>query len=75
MGVFSINNRRETPEEKRERLRQEELKKNSTGALKDGFDRGESGNLADSVGGLGWKETGILIIILIVGYVLYELLF
>ena len=54
--MFSINNRRETPEEKRERLRQEELKKNSTGALKDGFDRGESGNLADSVGGLGWKE-------------------
>ena len=74
--MFDINNRRETPEEKeRERLRQEELKKNSTGALKDGFDRGESGNLADSVGGLGWKETGILIIVLIVGYVLYELLF
>ena len=36
---------------------------------------GENGNLADSVGGLGWKETGILIIVLIVGYVLYELLY
>ena len=44
--MFAINNRRETPEEKRERLRQEELKKNSTGALKDGFDRGENGNLS-----------------------------
>jgi Family of unknown function (DUF6366) len=54
--VFAINNRRETPEEQRERLRQEELKENSTGALNDGFNRGENGNLADSVGGLGWKE-------------------
>ena len=62
-------------QKKKERLRQEELKRNSTGALKDGFDRGESGNLADSVGGLGWKETGILIIVLIVGYVLYNLFF
>ena len=62
-------------QKKKERLRQEELKRNSTGALKDGFNRGESGNLADLVGGLGWKETGILIIVLIVGYVLYKLLF
>jgi Family of unknown function (DUF6366) len=70
-----LNNRQETPEEKRERLRQEELKKNPTGALKDGFNRGENGNLADLVGSLGWKGTGILIIVLIVGYVLYKLFF
>ena len=73
--MFDINNRRETPEEKRERLRQEELKKNSTGVLRDGFNRAENGNLADLVGGLGWKGTGILIIVLIVGYVLYNLFF
>ncbi|CAH0314885.1 DUF6366 family protein [Peribacillus sp. Bi134] len=32
-----MNNHNETPEEKRERLRQEELKKNPIGTLKDGF--------------------------------------
>ncbi|WP_310199247.1 DUF6366 family protein [Neobacillus niacini] len=31
--------------------------------------------MADLVGGLGWKGTGILIIVLIVGYVLYKLFF
>lgn len=73
--MFDLNNRQETPEEKRERLRQEELKKNPNGALGDGFNRAENGNLVDLVGGLGWKGTGILIIVLIVGYVLYKLFF
>jgi len=73
--VFDLNDRQKTPEEKRERLRQEELKKNPTGALKDGFNRAGNGNFADLVGDLGWKETGILIIILIVGYVSYKLFF
>ncbi|MFJ7362520.1 DUF6366 family protein [Peribacillus frigoritolerans] len=66
-----MNNHDETPEEKRERLRQEELKKNPIGTLKDGF----NGNLADLVGSLGWKGKGILIVVLIVGYVFYELFF
>lgn len=70
-----MNNNRKTPEEQREKLRQEELKKNPTGALKDGFDRSETGSLADLVGALGWKTTGMLIIFLAVGYVLYKLLF
>lgn len=73
--MFGLNNRQETPEEKRERLRQEELKKNPYGTLRDGLNRGENGNLTDLVGDLGWKGTGILIIVLIVGYVLYKLLF
>ncbi|PAW26228.1 hypothetical protein BKC07_26005 [Peribacillus simplex] len=54
-------NNHETPEEKRERLRQEELKKNPIGTLKDGFNG--NGNLADLVGSLGWKGTGILIVV------------
>ncbi len=73
--MFDLNTRQETPEEKRERLRQEELKKNPNVALRDGIDRAENGNLADLAGGLGWKGTGILIIVLIVGYVLYKLFF
>jgi hypothetical protein len=73
--VLGLNNRQENPNEKRERLRQEELKRNPGGALRDGFSRGENGNLTDLVGDLGWKGTGLLIIVLIVGYVLYKLLF
>ena len=69
-----MNNRQENPKEKRERLRQEELKRNPGGALRDGFSRGENGDLTDLVGDLGWKGTALLIIVLIVGYVLYKLL-
>ncbi|WP_246231634.1 DUF6366 family protein [Sporosarcina jiandibaonis] len=64
---------KETPEEKRERLRQSELKNNPTGSLNDGLNRGSSVNLTDLAGGLGWKGMGILIVVLIVGYVLYKL--
>ncbi|WP_313800234.1 DUF6366 family protein [Cytobacillus sp.] len=70
-----MNNRHETPEKEREQLRQEELKKNRIGALKDGINRGEHTNLADMVGGLGWKGTGVLIIILVIGYILFKLIF
>lgn len=70
-----MKDRQETPEEKRERLRQNEIKNNPAGAFKDGFNRTDSGSLTDLVGGLGWKGTGILIIVLIVGYVLYKLFF
>ncbi|MBO1912377.1 DUF6366 family protein [Sporosarcina sp. 6E9] len=70
-----MNKHKETPEEKRERLRQSELKNNSTGSLHDSLNRGSSGNLTDLTGGLGWKGMGLLIISIIVGYVLYHLLF
>ena len=62
---------KETPEEKRERLRQEELKNNPSGAFGDGLNRAGSGNFADLIGGMGWKGTGILILI-IIGYLLYK---
>jgi len=71
-----LNNRQETPKERRERIRQQELKNNPGGALRDGFSRGgENGNLTDLTDGMGWKGTGILIVVLIVGYVLYKLFF
>lgn len=73
--VFSLNNHKESPEEKRERLKQTELKNNPTGSLNDALNRGSSGNLTDLTGGMGWKGTGILIVVLIVGYVLYKLFF
>lgn len=62
---------KESPEEKRERLRQEELKRNPLGSIGESKDR----NLADLVGGQGWKGTGLLIVLLIFGYIIYALLF
>lgn len=66
----------ETPEERRERLRQEEWKnKNPGGVLNDATNRASNGSLADLVGGLGWKGTGILILVLIVGFIIYAVFF
>lgn len=63
-------------EGERERLRQNELKNNPGGSFRDGMDRASGiGNLTDSAGGMGWKGTGILIIVLFVGYVAYSLFF
>lgn len=64
---------KETPEELRERLRQQELKNNPSGAFSDGINRAGQGNFADLVGGLGWKGTGVIILILVIGYVIYQL--
>ena len=70
-----MNNHNKTPKEKRERLRQSEIKNNPTGSLNDSLNIGSNGNLSDLTGGMGWKGTGILIVIIIVGFVLYKLIF
>ncbi|NRG47065.1 hypothetical protein HRF87_20230 [Bacillus sp. CRN 9] len=70
-----LNNQNETPEEKRERLRQSELKNNPTGSLHDALNRGSNGNLNELAGGMSWKGAGILIVGLVVGFVLYKLIF
>lgn len=41
---------KESPEEKREHIRQSELKNNPTGSLNDGLNRAESGSLGDMTG-------------------------
>nr|WP_295971846.1 DUF6366 family protein [uncultured Bacillus sp.] len=66
---------KETPEQKRERLRQQEMKNNPTGNLNDAFNRVGSGNLADLVGSLGWKGIGILILVIIIGFIVVSLFF
>ncbi len=68
-GGVILNKDKETPARKRERLRQEELKRNPTGNMNDAFNRTETGNLADLVSSLGWKGTGILILVIIIGFV------
>lgn len=55
-----MNIDKETPEERRERLRQEELKRNPAGSIR-------GGGLQDLIGDMGWKGTGILILLIIVG--------
>ncbi|MDR4985054.1 hypothetical protein CN491_10075 [Bacillus cereus] len=66
---------KESPEEKRERMRQSELKNNPTGSLNDGLNRAESGNLVDMTGGMNWRSTGIIILVLLVGYIIYTYFF
>ena len=51
-GGVIVSENKETSERRRERLRGEELKRNSTGNMNDAFNRAEMGNLADLVGGL-----------------------
>ena len=56
-----------TPEERRERLRQKELKHPASSI--------HGSNLSDLVGGLGWKGTGIMILVLILAVVIYSVFF
>ena len=57
----------EMPEDRRERLRQQELHNNSLGNLSDAHHRAGSGSLVDLFNGLSWKASGIIILILIIG--------
>ncbi|PGM92227.1 DUF6366 family protein [Bacillus cereus] len=66
---------KESPEEKRERMRQSELKNNPTGSLNAGLNRAESGSPVDMTGGMNWKGTGILILVLVLGYIIYSYFF
>ena len=68
-GGVGMSKDKESPERRRERLRQEELKRNPTGNMNDALNRAENGNLADLVGSLAWKGIGILILVIIIGFV------
>lgn len=63
--------KKQSPEEKRERIRQSELKNNPTGSLKDGLNRAESGSPVDMTGGMNWKGTALVILVLVLGYIIY----
>ncbi|MFP7474188.1 DUF6366 family protein [Niallia taxi] len=60
-----MRNDKGIPEVKREKMRQEELKSPSSSI--------HGSNLADLVGGLNWKVTGILIFVVIIGGVYFLL--
>ncbi|WP_404451882.1 DUF6366 family protein [Virgibacillus necropolis] len=63
-----MNDERETPERRREKMRQEELKRNPAGSV-------HGGGLSDLVGSLGRKGTGILILVIIVGFLIASFFF
>ncbi|HFK1549845.1 DUF6366 family protein [Bacillus albus] len=67
--------KQESPEEKRERMRQSELKNNSTGSLHDGLNRAETGSPVDLAGGMNWKGTALVILVLALGYIIYTYFF
>ncbi|MFS0784976.1 DUF6366 family protein [Shouchella sp. 1P09AA] len=59
-----MSNEKESPEQKREKLRQQEQKRNPGGNLRDAYDRGYGGGLADLVGMFGWKTFLVIAVIL-----------
>lgn len=69
--MISIDSK-DTPQEKREHLRQKELKNNPLGSLNEGLNRAENGNLVDISGGMGWKGMVFLIVMLFIGYIIYN---
>lgn len=64
-----------TPDRKRERLRQEELKRNPTGNLNDAYKRENSGSFVDLVGSFGWRGTGILILVTIICFIILSIFY
>lgn len=67
--------KKESPEEKRERIRQRELKNNPTGSLQDGLNRAETGSPVDMTGGMNWKGTALVILLLVLAYSIYTYFF
>ncbi|MCA0989997.1 DUF6366 family protein [Guptibacillus hwajinpoensis] len=61
---------KKSAERKTEKIRQEELKRNSTGNINDSFNRGNNVGLVDLVGSLGWKGTFIFIVASIIGFII-----
>ncbi|MDH2363307.1 DUF6366 family protein [Priestia megaterium] len=64
-----MSNGKENPERMRENLKQEEIKRNPAGNLNDAFNRNEAGNLSGLAGSLGWKGLGVLILIIVIGFI------
>ncbi|EEL01071.1 hypothetical protein bcere0013_18160 [Bacillus cereus BDRD-ST26] len=67
--------KKESPEEKRERIRQSELKNNPTGSLHDGLNKAETGSPVDMTGGMNWKGTALVILLLVLAYIIYTYFF
>lgn len=65
--VLMMKKDKQTPEQRRESMRQKELK-NSTGSM-------QGSNLADVTGRMGWKGFGLLILLIIIGFIVIRVFF
>ncbi|MGP4067064.1 DUF6366 family protein [Halobacillus sp. B29] len=63
-----MTDKKEKPEAARERMRQEEFKKDPSASI-------HGGGLPDLVGNLGWKGTGTIILVLVAGFMIYAAFF
>ena len=63
--------RKETPEQERERLYQEEQKKNPAGNFNDNLNRIQAG--MPNTTGISIKEIGVLIIIVLLIFIVYSI--
>ncbi|MFP7733430.1 DUF6366 family protein [Priestia aryabhattai] len=70
-----MSKNKEAPERRRKRLKQEELNKNPAGNINDAFNKNEAGNLPGLAGSLGWKGLGVLIAVIIIGFIIPSLFF
>lgn len=66
--------KKETPEDLREKIKKEEMKSDPAGNLNDATNRARNGVPGDP-GSSGWKETGVVILVLVVGYIVYSVFF
>lgn len=67
---------RKNAKENRERLRRDEQKRNPGGAARDGMDNSAgNGNVTDIAGDMGWKGMLLLILLLFLGYIVYQFFF
>jgi len=72
-GGVKMSGNNEAPERRRERLKQEEIKRNPAGNVNDAFNRSETGNLSGLAGSLSWKGLGVLIAVIIIGFIVASL--
>ncbi|GAA0499695.1 DUF6366 family protein [Salinibacillus aidingensis] len=70
-----MSEKQETPEQRRERLRQEEGRGNPAGDMNDAANRASNGSLVDLTGSLGWKGTGILALFMVLAFIIYAVFF
>ncbi|AOM84271.1 DUF6366 family protein [Salisediminibacterium beveridgei] len=73
LGDDAAMTKQQSNHDRQERQRQKELQDNPGGGLRDGADRAGSGGLVDLVNALGAKGIGILILVLLTGYLIYAL--
>lgn len=69
-----VRNEKETPEESRRRVTEEEARNNPSGQMNDAFQRANTGSLVNLVDGLSWKWTGILICLFLFRFIILSII-